>query len=232
MKVVLRHLGLKPLKLLLAAILIAVTPPLFAAEDTCGGYSTLLYANDKTVLTICHGPYTKINRKRLDQWQGCDDAVIKITDKNSGKTTQYADCLSEAGKQFRIQGSAFMLRHFQITYPGFESEPLLIESLDLETSKKTYEFEKQFPACGRNDIDHAAKQIDSSTAKTFNRETYFTSVYGGFYKLRDCAKSDPQSVLTILRKYHQNSDLFDGEVVETLSSVTSEVELIHAAIRR
>lgn len=124
-----------------------------------------------------------------------------------------------------------MLRHFQTTYPGFESEPLLIESLDLETSKKTYEFEKQFPACGRNDIDHAAKQIDSTTAKTFNRETYFTSVYGGFYKLRDCAKSDPQSVLTILRKY-QNSDLFDGEVVETLSSVTSEVELIHAAIRR
>lgn len=231
MKLIFRHLALIPRELLLGAFLIAVNPTVFAAEAICGGYRTLLYASDKIVLTICHGPYTKIDRKRLGQWQGCDDAVIQISDKKNGRTTQYTDCLSEAGKQFRVRDNAFMLRHFQTTYPGFESEPLLIEILNLDTNKKTYVFEKRFPACTRKDIDHAEKQVDSTTAKPFNGETYFTSVYGGFYRLRDCAKSDPQLVLSILRKY-QNSDLFDGEVAETLSSVTSEVELIYAAITR
>lgn len=83
----------------------------------------------------------------------------------------------------------------------------------------------------RDDIENAAKQVDSTTAKPFDGNTYFTSVYGGFYKLRDCAKSDPKLVLSILRKY-QTNDLFDGEVAETLTSVTGEVELIQTATMR
>ena len=231
MKIIFRHLALRHLELLLGLLLILGNPRAFAANASCGGYSTLLYASDKIVLTICHGPYTKIDRKRLGQWQGYDDAVIQIRDKRNGKTIQVADCLPEAGKQFRMHGNAFMLRHFLTTYPGFESEPLLTETINLDTNKKTYVFERQFPACTSKDIVQAAKQVDSTVAKPFDGETYFTSVYGGFYKLRDCAKSDPLSVLTILRKY-QNSGLFDGEVAETLHSVTSEVELIYAAIKR
>jgi hypothetical protein len=203
-----------------------------ADEVTCGGLSTLLYANDKIALTICHGSYTKIDRTRLGQWQDCDDAMIHNRDKTSGKTTQYADCLPGARKQFRISGDTFMLRHFYATYPGrFESKPLLVEALNLATNKKTYEFEIRFPACTRKDIEDAAKQIDSTIAKPFDGKTYFTSVYGGFYKLRDCAKSNPQFVRSVLHKY-ETSGLFDGEVAETLSSVINEVELIHAATTR
>lgn len=231
MNLIFQYFVFRHRELLLGALLTVASPSVFAVDDPCGGYSTLLYANDKIVLTICHGPYTKIDRKLLGQWQGCDDAVILIRDKRNGKASQFADCLSEAGKKFRMHGNAFMLKHFQTTYPGFESEPLLTETINLDTNKKTYAFEKHFPACTSKDIDHAAKQVNSIVAKPFNGETYFASVYSGFYRLRDCARSDPQSVLTILRKY-QNSGLFAGEVAETLSSVTSEVELIYAAIKR
>lgn len=105
-----------PRVLLLGILLITAYRTALATEDICDGYSTHLYTNDKIVLTICHGPYTKIDRTRLGQWQGCDDAAFQIRDKNTGETSQYADCISEAGKQFRIHGTAFMLRHFQTTY--------------------------------------------------------------------------------------------------------------------
>jgi hypothetical protein len=232
MKVIIGDLSLKPCQLFLGSFLIFVSQTVFAAGEPCGGCSTLLYANDNLIFTICHGPYTKIDIKRLDQWQNCDDAEIQIRYKKNGNTTQYADCLSEAGKQFRIRGSEFMLKHFQTTYPGFESEPLLVEILNLETNKKTYQFEKQFQACSRKDIDQAVKQVESAIAKPFKGgQTYFNLVYGGFYRLRGCAKSDPQLVLSILRKY-QNSGYFDGEVAETLSSVTSDAEVIYEAIKR
>ena len=223
---------MKPCQLLLGAFFVFINQTVFAAEATCGGYSTLLYTNDNMALTICHGPYTKIDLKRLDQWQSCDDAEILIRYKKNGNNTRYADCLSEAGKQFRIRGSEFMLKHSQTTYPGFEQEPLVVETLNLETSKKTYQYAKQFPVCTRKEIDQAARQVNSATAKPFNGgQTYFNLVYGGFYKLRDCARSDPELVLSILHNY-QNSGLFDGEVAETLSSVTSDTELIHAASKR
>jgi hypothetical protein len=203
-----------------------------AGEATCGGYSTLLYSNGRMALTICHGPYTKIDRARLSQWQGCDDAVIYLLDKENGTTTQFADCLSEAGKQFRIQGDSFMLRHFYAAYPSrFDSKPLLVETQNLKTKKKTYQFETRFPVCTKKDIDDATRQIDATTAKSFDGTTYFDSVYGGFYKLRDCAQSDPELALSILQKY-KKSGLFDGEVAEALSSVLSEAELIYAATVR
>jgi hypothetical protein len=57
-------------------------------------------------------------------------------------------------------------------------------------------------------------------------------VYGGFYKLRDCAKSDPEFVLSILQNYKKSSQFDGGEVSETLSEVIEEVELISAATKR
>lgn len=215
----------------IGAILLILAPLASSTDASCDGYTTSLYANEKTVLTICHGPYTKIDKRRVEQWQSCDDAVLHIKNKKSGHTIQYADCLSESGKQFRVQGDVFMLRHFQTTYPGFETEPLLIESLDLRTNKKVYKFEKQFLFCSRKDVDAAVQQVDSTTAKPFDGKMYFSSVYGGFYKLRDCAKNNPSLVLSILRRY-QMSDYFDGEVAETLNSVTEEVEIIHGATGR
>jgi hypothetical protein len=217
--------------LIVAVLWSAASDKAFATEVTCGGYSTLLYANNEIALTICHGPYTKIDRARLDHWQDCDDAMIHIRDKKQGKTTEYADCLPGGLKQFRVQGDAFVLRHFYATYPGrFESKPLLVETLKLTTGAKTYQFEKRFPACTKADVDDAIKQIDTTMAKPFDGKTFFDSVYGGFYKLRNCAQSAPSMVLAILQRYGK-SGLFDGEVAETLSSVTSEVELIYAATK-
>jgi len=232
MKIMLKKTTLMLYILVTASLWPAASDKAFASEVTCGGYSTFLYANNKVSLTICHGPYTKIDRDRPDRWQDCDDAIIYLRDKTRGETSEYADCLPGARKQFRIEGDTFMLRHFYATYPGrFESKPLLVETLSLTTNTKTYEFEKQFPACTGRDIDDATKQIDSATAMPFDGKTFFDSVYGGFYKLRDCAQSEPKSVLAILNRYRE-SGLFDGEVAETLSSVTSEVDLIDAAIKR
>lgn len=223
-----RHDSPHHLQFLLVGLLLAASSMLFAADDTCNGYSTILYTDDKTVLTICHGPYTKIDRKGLENWQGCDDGFFLMRDKENGTTRQYADCLSDAGKQFRIHNGDFMLRHFEDSYPGFEPEPLLIEIHNLKTHKVSYEFERQFPACTGKDIDDAAEQVNSTLAQPFDGKTYFTSLYGGLYRLRDCAKSDPQRVLSLLHNL-QKSSLFDGETAETLNSVTSDVELIHAA---
>ncbi len=232
MKILFQRKALKFCVLIVASLLSACNDTVFATEVTCGGDSTLLYTNNKIALTICHSPYTRIDRVRLDHWQDCNDAMIHIRDKNQGKNTEYADCLPGARKQFRVRRDAFMLRHFYETYPGrFELKPLVVETLNLTTNTKTYQFEKRFPACTKKYVDDAAKQIDAATAKPFDGDTYFDSVYGGFYKLRDCAQSAPRLVLSILQRYGK-SGLFDGEVAETLSSVISEVELIDAATVR
>lgn len=136
--------ALKPCELLVGTLLFAVSSLSIADELACDGFSTFLYANSKIVLTICHGSYTKIDRTRLGQWQECDDATVYIRDKKNGTTTLFTDCLSEAGKQYRVYGDAIMIRHFYTTYPEFKSKPLLVETLDLTTNKRTYEFEKQF----------------------------------------------------------------------------------------
>jgi len=231
MKLIFKHSVFEFSGLLIVLFLFVMGTVVSAADVTCNGYATILYDNDKTALSICHGPYTKIDRKRLDQWQACDDAIIQIKDKESGKKHQYADCLSDAGKEFRVDGNVFMLRHFLMTYPEFESQPLLVESLDLMTNKKTYRFEKQFPVCTKKDISDAANQIDSVTVKPFEGKTYFNAVYSNLYTLRDCAKSNPELVISILRRY-RTGNYFDGEVEETLNSVVDEVELIGAATQR
>jgi hypothetical protein len=53
----------------------------------------------------------------------------------------------------------------------FEFKPLFIETLNLKTTKKNYEFDKRFPACTQNDVDDATTQIDSTTAKPFDGNT-------------------------------------------------------------
>ncbi len=219
----------KPVGLLVSFVVFASTAIAAESGVTCNGLNTILYSSSDMDLSVCHGEYTKIDKSKLERWQNCDDALIHIKDKKQGKTRVYADCMSETGKQIRVVGDTFMLRHFHAQYPGrFEPKPLLIEALNLSTNTKSYKFEKQFPACSKKDIDDATRKIDMTTAKPFDGSTYFNSVYGAFYKLRNCSVSDSQRVLSILHKY-QESDRFDGEVAEMLSSVISEVELIHAA---
>jgi hypothetical protein len=198
------------------------------AETTCGGISTTLYSSNDLTLSICHGPYTAINRSKLHQWQNCDDAMVLISDKKQRKTSIYADCGFASKKQFMLRNNAFMLRHFYSGYPNFEEKPLLIETLNLVANTKKYELLRTFPVCRKKDINNAIQQIDSTRAKPFDDKTFFTSIYGGFYKLRDCAATDSKLVYTSLRKYQENK-VFDGEVAETLSMVISEVELIAKA---
>ncbi len=217
--------------LLAIGLLFLMNSLLVVAEVTCGGYSTVLYSGDEIVLTICHGPDSKITRSKSDQWQYCDDAMIQIRNKKDGKTIKYADCRPGITKQIMVHGDTLMLRHFYVDFSNeFEAKPLLIEAMNLRTNEKNYEFEKRFPICSRQDINDAIMQINSSTEKPFDGKTYFTAVYGGFYKLRDCAKSQFGMVLSILNKY-QESNLFDGEVSEVLDEVVEEVEIIHAASR-
>lgn len=210
-------------------LFLAISGMASAADATCEGYATLLYADERNALFMCHGSYTEVDRKSFGKWQACDDAVILIRDKRSGRTSQSSDCLSESGKQFRVDGSVFMLRHFLMTYPEFEPQPLVIEYLDMKSGRRTYELERRFPVCTREDIDDAAKQIDSATTRPFDGKAYFATVYGSFHRLRDCAASAPRLVISILNKY-QTSGQFDGETAETLTSVIDEVSLINSAV--
>lgn len=211
-------------------LFILAAPNAFAStpDGTCGGVSTLIYSNSEMDLSICHGEYTKIDKSKLGKWQNCDDAMVQIKDKKHGELSQYADCQTNKIRQFMIADNSLMLNHVYMEYPGFEEKPLLIERFDLTTRAKKYIFKKQFLVCNKKDIDNSIKQIDSGIAKS-DMGKYFDFVYGGLFKLRDCAKTDPVSVLAVFKKY-ENKALFDGEVAETFSELFEEVKLISAAV--
>lgn len=221
---------MKIAKLIIFIIIFSV-PNAFASKPvaTCGGVSTLIYSNSEMDLSICHGEYTKIDKSKLGQWQNCDDAMVQIRDKKHGKLSQYADCLTNKIRQFRIVDKSLMLNHVYMEYPGFEEKPLLIESFDFTTRTKKYIFKKKFLLCNKKDIENSIKQIDATIAKPFDMKTYFDLVYGGLFKLRDCAKSEPVTVSAALKKY-ENRAVFDGEVAETFSEIFEEVKLISAAV--
>jgi len=196
----------------------------------CGGYNTVLYSNNDVALSICHAPYTKIDRSLLGQWQDCDDAMIYLRDKIHGTTKEYADCSPTTRKQFMVRGNTLRLRHYYTEYPGFEDKPLLVETFDIHTKKKKYEIVAKLITYNKKDIENAVAEIDTTIEKPFDGSTYFKSIYGGFFKLRDYAISDPDFVLSVLNKYKKKG-VFDGEVAETLSNVIDEVELIAKASR-
>lgn len=210
---------------------ILAAPGAFASEpDTaCSGIDTLVYSNSEIDLSICHGEYTKIDKSKLSQWQGCDDAIVQIRDKRHGQLSQYADCMANKIRQFKIEDNALLLNHFYTEYPGFDEKPLLIERLDLATRSKKYIFKKQFSACSKKDIDSSVRQIDSGMANQPDMKKYFDLVYGGLFKLRDCTKSDPTSALAAYKSLEMKA-LFDGEVAETFSELFEEVRLISDAI--
>ena len=219
------------ISILLSLSFFVIPNALVAGIDAvCSGENTIIYSNKDMTLTICHAPYTKISQTQLDQWQDCDDAIIRISNKKKGKTTEYIDCGLSSNIQFMLRGDTFMLRHYFTEYPGFEMKPMLIESLDLASNKNTYEFITEFPTCSKKEIGQTIQVIDSTIAAPFDGKTYFKSIYSSFFRLRDCAKDDYGYVLSVLRKY-QESGAFDGEVAETLVSVIDEVELIALATK-
>ncbi len=223
-------MNIKKLPSLLVLFILAAPNSFASAPDaTCGGLSTIIYSNSEMDLSICHGEYTKIDKSKLGQWQNCDDAMVQIRDKKHGKLSKYADCLTNKIRQFMIADNSLMLNYVYMEYPGFEEKPLLIERLNLTTRTKKYVFKKQFLVCHKNDIDNSIKQIESGIANQSDMGKYFDNVYGGLFKLRDCAKTEPVSVLAAFKKYEKKA-LFDGEVAETFSELFEEVKLISAAI--
>ncbi len=106
---------------------------------------------------------------------------------------------------------------------------MLIETIELSTHKRKYEFVEKFTARSKKDFESAVKQINSTLAKPFDGKTFFLSVYSGFFVLRDYATVDPKSVLSVLWNYQKRGGRIDGEVAETLSEVIEEVNLIYAA---
>lgn len=218
----------------LASLLISCSlavPGAFASapDAACNGIDTLIYSNSEIDLSICHGEYTKIDQSKLGQWQGCDDAMVQIREKRHGQLSQYADCLTNRIRQFKIEDNALLLNHSYTEYPGFDEKPLLVERLDLATRTKKYIFKKQFPACSKKDVDSSVRQIDSGMTNQSDMKKYFDLVYGGLFKLRDCAKSDPASVIAAYKRFEKKA-LFDGEVAETFSELFEEVRLISDAI--
>lgn len=222
---------MKIMKLVSLLFLFWAMPNAFASapDATCGGISTLIYTNSEIDLSICHGEYTRIDKSNLGQWQNCDDAMVQIRDKKHGKLTQYADCLTNKIRQFMVLENSLMLSHVYMEYPGFDEKPLLIESLDLTTRSKKYIFKKEFSVCNKKDIDNAIKKIDSVIANPADVGKYFDLVYGGLFKLRDCAKTEPVSVIAAFKNYEKRA-LFDGEVAETFGELFEEVKLISAAV--
>lgn len=200
-------------------------------QAQCYGVNTLLYSNADTELSICHGEYWKVKASDFVKWHECVDAMILIKNKKRNKVSEYADCSPTGTKQMMLQGSVLKIRHLYVEYPSNQEKPLLIESIDLDSGSKRYEFLKKFPFCSSADISNAVKAIDFEGAKPFNGDTFFEVVYGGFYKLRDCAKDHPLDVRRILKKYEE-SQKFDGEVAETLGDVISEVDLIVSAVSK
>jgi hypothetical protein len=205
----------------------------FAAppEAKCHGNTTRLYSNQNLDLSICHGDYVQINLAKLDQWQDCVDSMLFLTDKKTKIVSMLADCLPTKAEQFKVSKDSLLLRHFYVEYPGFSEKPLLIENTNLVTLTKQYSLLRKFPACQKSEVDQAIRQIEATRAKPFDGNTYFSAIYGSFYKLRDCANSFPTEILATLTEYSRKS-VFDGEVSETLDGVIDEVRLIASAKRQ
>ena len=107
---------------------------------------------------------------------------------------------------------------------------MLIETIELNNSKRKYGFVGKFTARNKQDFEKAIKQIDSTLSKPFDGNTFFSLVYGGFFVLRDYAVVDPKAVLSVLQNYQKSrNQRIDGEVAETLGEVIEEVKLIYAA---
>lgn len=203
---------------------------LFAAppEAKCHGDTTLLYSNPNLDLSICHGDYVKINPSKLNQWQNCVDSMLLITDKKQKRVSALVDCSPTKTLQFKIDKDNLLQRIFYVEYPKYVEKPLLIESTSLVSLAKQYTFLRRFPNCQKKEIDQATREIEITKAKPFAGSTFFSSIYGNFYKLRDCANSFPAEILAVLTDYQQRK-IFDGEVSETLNDVINEVRLIAAA---
>lgn len=213
--------------LILASVLFSNSPVSAEEPFRCGGENTRIYTGSDIAVSVCHGSHVHIDDAKLDQWQECGDSIIYLRDNSDGSTVEITDCMY-VGKQFRVNGDKLLLRHFMTGYPGNDSTPFLVETLNLKTKSKSFQFEYEFPECSWSDVGKARQKINAETAKPFNGETYFRAIYGGMYDLRNCAKSQPGYALANLIRLDE-WQRFDGEVSETLSIIISEVELIYQA---
>lgn len=59
-----------------------------AAKASCGGYSSVIYSNNRIALTLCQSQATRFTRSDLRHWQDCSDAMILIRDKTEGITRE------------------------------------------------------------------------------------------------------------------------------------------------
>lgn len=207
-----------------------VSSSLASADNfKCGGFNTVLYSNKARAITICHGPHTKIIRSKLNKWNNCFDATILLRNKTTGKNSVVTDCYPQNQKQFSVQGGTLRVRHFYTEYPGFDSKPLVIETLDAKKNRRHYKLERKFKKCTTADIDAQNRLIQQTVSKPFDGSTFFKSVYGAFFKLRDCSFSYPDKVINILNSYWE-IDRVDGEVAETLGTVVDEAKIIKKAV--
>lgn len=207
--------------------------PIFASgsEDECFGIKTPIINKGPLTLVICHAPYTKIEKTRLAEWQNCDDAIFMLVEKIPGndRWTKLAECEVTMNRQFKVKKDTFFLLHYFMQYPGFNEIPMLVETYNIRTKARLFKITGKLESIQKPDVDKAIQAIDAEIKKPFDGNTYFDSVYGGFFKLRRYALRDPDFSLSILKKYEE-SGKFDGEVSETLSGIVSEVELISKAV--
>jgi len=219
---------MKKFTLLLALGLLA-SPTIEASPSdiTCGGINTVLISSQGHAVTVCHGPYMKIKKGALTNWNECTDAMILYRESEKGGSSLIADCTADNQKQFSVKSNLLKLRHFYTVYPGFDAKPLMIEVFDTNTKIRKFRFEKKFSKCSDGRIRKLDTLVRDVTSKPKNN-TFFNKIYGAFFELRDCSFSNPDKVIDILKGYRKLDDV-DGEVAETLSTAIEEAELIRLA---
>ncbi|MDH5766481.1 MAG: hypothetical protein OEZ38_10745 [Gammaproteobacteria bacterium] len=195
----------------------------------CAGYSSIIFSDQHTMISICHSPHLKINRKQLHEWQDCVDAMIYSRNKQNQDSHLLADCKPTIHKQFKVENNELLIKHFYNSYPGFTPTPLLLEKYSLKSLLPGYEILAKHKIITKNEIQASILAINTELGKPFDGKTFFTTIYSNLDTIRNFSFSNPEQSLAILKDYYKR-EVFDGEVAETLTEIIDDVELIQAAL--
>jgi len=196
----------------------------------CNGYMTALYSGTTNTIAICHGPYMKLDTKRLSNWNRCGDSIIYSINKRNKKHKIIADCSPMVIKEFRLIGEKLEIQHYCNQHKSTDQLPFILESHDVENGSVSYGYSYNPVKYTRKDIEDAIALIEKTISAPFDGKTYFNNIYSSFYKLRDYAVTDYKYSKDILSTYKDRA-VFDGEVTETLSEVIYDVLLVERAIK-
>lgn len=198
------------------------------SEFVCQGYNTIVHSDEMRLVSVCHGPYAELNRKKIEQWQDCYDSIIYERDKKKNRNTIIVDCSPVRYTQFRLINGVLDIKYYYDPYSGDGQEPFVLKSYDISRSSNTYKIVADLGSYTRQEIKETIQLMDVEISKPFDGRTYFNVIYSGFDKIRDFSVTDPIFSMKILNDYAARQ-VFDGEVSERLSLTIDDIELIKQA---